>query len=60
MADQSVSITNMPKNEAQVAFDLFNKLRTRFGTKSLAQEFELFDACLCAAKGQHYKVPDIT
>lgn len=59
MADQSVNITNLPKNEAQVALDLFNKLRGRYGVGSLAQEFELFDACLSAAKGQHYTVPEI-
>lgn len=59
MAD-SVTITNLPKNEAQVGLDFYRVLRGRFKAPDLASEFALFAACVAAAKGHGYTVPNLS
>lgn len=58
MADQSVRIANLPQNEAQVGMEFYKILRNRYATETLADEFALFTACVAAARGHNYTVPD--
>lgn len=60
MADQSVRVTNLPQSDSQVGMDLFRFLRAHYRPGDLQGEFALFDACVAAARGHSYEVPEIS
>lgn len=60
MSDQTVRITNLPKNEAEVGLELYKYLRATYAVADIEQDFALFSACVSAAKGYNYVVPRLT